>query len=134
MAVLMDTHVVLWLMGRVQQLGSGARGLIEAAAKADAIFISAFSFWEVAMLVQRGRLLSPQPVASWRQRVLDLGVLEVPVSGDIGILAAELEDFPRDPADRIIAATALIQGTTLITADTAILDWEGTLNRHDARS
>ena len=133
MAVLMDTHVVVWLMGRVQQLGSGARGLIETAAGADAALVSAFSFWEVAMLVQSGRLLLAQPAAGWRQRVLELGIQEVPVSGDIGILAAGLEGFPRDPADRIIAATALTRGATLITADTSILGWAGTLNRHDAR-
>ena len=65
---------------------------------------------------------------------MELGIQEVPVSGDIGILAAELEDFPRDPADRIIAATALTRGATLITADTSILGWQGTLSRHDARS
>ena len=133
MPVLMDTHVLVWLMGHVQTLGRGARGLIEAAADADAALVSAFSFWEVAMLVQRGRLLLAQPAAGWRQRVLDLGIQEVPVSGNIGILAAGLEELPRDPADRIITATALTQGATLITADTSILEWNGQLARHDAR-
>ena len=134
MTVLMDTHVVVWLMGRVQRLGRGARGLIDTAADADAALISAFSFWEVAMLVQSGRLLLAQPAASWRQRVLELGIQEVPVSGDIGILAAGLGDFPRDPADRIISATAILQGATLITADSSILAWNGDLTRYDARN
>ena len=134
MAVLMDTHVLVWLMGRVQRLGRGARGLIETAADADAALVSAFSFWEVAMLVQSGRLLLAQPAAGWRQRVLELGIQEVPVSGDIGILAAGLKDFPRDPAERIIAATALSQGATLITADNSRLGWAGNLARHDARN
>ena len=133
MAVLMDTHVVVWLMGRVQRLGRGARELIETAAGADAALISAFSFWEVAMLAQRGRLQIAQTAAFWRQRVLELGIQEIPVSGDIGILAAGLEDFPRDPADRIITATAMTQGATLITADQRILDWQGNVNRQDAR-
>ncbi len=133
MTVLMDTHVVVWLMGRVQRLGRGARGLIDTAADADAALVSAFSFWEVAMLVQSGRLLLAQPAAGWRQRVLELGIQEVPVSGDIGILAAGLGDFPRDPADRIITATAILQGATLVTADSSILAWTGDLIRHDAR-
>ena len=60
-------------------------------------------------------------------------MLEVPVSGDIGILATELEDFPAGPADRIIAATAMGQGATLITADANILGWKGHLALHNAR-
>ena len=86
------------------------------------------------MLVRRGRLPLAQPVAAWRQRVLELGVQEIPVSGHTGILAAGLEDFPPDPVDRVIAATALTQGVTLVTADGNILAWPGNLPRHDARS
>jgi len=133
MTVLMDTHVAVWLMGRDQRLGYGARELVEAEAGDDAVLISAYSFWEVSMLVQRGRLQMAQSVAGWRQRVLDLGICEIPVSGDIAILAAELEDFPRDAADRIITATALMQGATLITADAKILEWAGELARLNAR-
>jgi PIN domain nuclease of toxin-antitoxin system len=133
MIVLMDTHVVVWLTGRDQRLGSEARELVDIASGTDSILISAFSFWEVEMLVQRGRLQMSQSVAGWRQRVLDLGVREIPVSGDIAILAAELEDFPRDAADRIITATAMMHGATLITADPKILEWQGELARHNAR-
>ena len=74
-----------------------------------------------------------QSTAGWRQRVLDLGVREIPVSGDIAILAAELEDFPRDAADRIIATTSLMHSATLITADPKILTWQGEISRHNAR-
>jgi PIN domain nuclease of toxin-antitoxin system len=65
--------------------------------------------------------------------VLEIGIVEIPVSGNIGILATELEDFPPDPADRIIAATATSQGATLLTADERLLSWQGPLKRHDAR-
>ena len=105
MIVLMDTHVLVWLTGRNQRLGYEARGLVDIAADTDSVLISAFSFWEVEMLIQRGRLQMSQSAAGWRQRVLNLGVREIPLSGDIAILATELEDFPRDAADRIIAAT-----------------------------
>ena len=56
------------------------------------------------------------------------------MSGDIGILAIELEGMPADSADRTIAATALTQGATLFTADANILGWQGQLARHDARN
>jgi PIN domain nuclease of toxin-antitoxin system len=86
------------------------------------------------MLTRRQRLILAQPITSWQQRALELGIAEIPVSGDIGILSTELEDFPADPADRIITASAVIYGATLITADTSILGWQGHLHRHDAHS
>ena len=133
MIVLMDTHVLVWLTGRDQRLGYEARELVDIAADTDSVLISAFSFWEVEMLIQRGRLQMSQSAAGWCQRVLDLGVREIPLSGDIAILATELEDFPRDAADRIIAATAMMHAVTLITADPEILAWQGELARHNAR-
>ena len=131
--VLLDTHVLVWLLEGSQRLGSKALEMANSAAQEDALSVSAITFWEVAMLAQRGRLVMAQPVISWRLKVLESGVLEVPMSGDIGILATEFEDFPADAADRIIAATAMGQGATLITADHKILDWKGHLSRHNAR-
>ena len=95
--------------------------------------MSAITFWEVAMLARRQSSPVLQSAANWRQRVLGMGIAEIPASGDIGILATHLEGFPTDPADRIIAATALLQGATLITADEGILKWQGQIIRHDAR-
>ena len=133
-AVLLDTHVLVWLLGGDDRLGRQARELADMAMREDGLLVSAITFWEVAMLVQRHRLALTQPVASWRQKVLELGIAEVPLSGDIGILATELADFPPDPADRFIAATAVARGATLITADQGILSWNGLLTFHDARN
>ena len=85
------------------------------------------------MLIQHRRLELNQPTANWRQQISKLGIEEVPVSGDIAILAAELDGFAPDPADRIIGATAIVRGATLVTADDRILGWPGTLIRQDAR-
>ena len=131
-AVLLDTHALVWLLEGDQHLGHETRRLADIAVREDALRVSAMTFWEVGMLVQRGRLILVQPVTNWRHNVLELGIAEIPVSGDIGILATELEDFPLDPADRIIAATALVHGARLITADASILGWKGQLSRHDA--
>ena len=133
-AVLLDTHVLVWLLEGDRHLGQEARRLADMAVREDTLLVSGMSFWEVAMLVQRHRLVLVQPVANWRHNVLELGIAEIPVSGDIGILATELEDFPLDPADRIIAATAMVHGARLITADASVLGWKGQLSRHDAHN
>ena len=131
--LLLDTHVLVWLLEGERRLGDETRRLADSAARVDALLVSAITFWEVAMLSRRQRLTLGQPVATWRQKVLELGIGEVAVTGDIGVLAAEFPDFPTDPADRIIAATALVRGATLVTADGGILEWRGQLGRHDAR-
>ena len=131
-AVLLDTHALVWLLEGDQHLGHETRRLADIAVREDALRVSAMTFLEVAMLVQRRRLALVQPVANWRHNVLELGIAEIPVSGDIGILATELVDFPLDPADRIIAATAMVHGAQLVTADASILAWKGQLSRHDA--
>ena len=64
---------------------------------------------------------------------LNRALLEIPVAGDIGIMAAALHDFHRDSADRLITATALHHGAQLVTADKRILNWPGALLRHVAR-
>ena len=132
--VLLDTHVLVWLLEDNSQLGHRAAHQADMAARTGGLLVSAITFWEVALLAMRNRLTLTPPVAGWRRRVLDLGIEEIPISGDIGILAADLDGLPADPADRMIAATASIQGAVLITADQAILDWTGQLARHDART
>lgn len=57
------------------------------------------------------------------------GLIEIAVTGDIGIRAATLPDFHKDPADRLIVATALAGGHQLVTSDRKILDWSGPLRR-----
>lgn len=131
--VLLDTHALVWLLEDHARLGQQAAERADAAANRGALVVSAITFWEIVMLVGRRRLAVSQPVLSWRQRVLEVGIEEVPISGEMGIMAAELADFPADPADRIIAATALTLGATLVTADRRILEWKGKLSRHDAR-
>ena len=132
-AALLDTHALVWLAQGDEQLGTESLELADRASKEDGLLVSAFSFWEVAMLVRRRRLNLTQPPASWRTTVLELGIIEIAISGEIGILAAELEDFHPDPADRVIAATAVARGATLITADRRILNWTSLLQRRDAR-
>ena len=126
--ILLDTNALLWLRLGDRRLGSNARREIERAWRSNEVAVSAISFWEVAMLVNRGRIRLADDVRSWRREHLEQGVVEIPVDGEIGIRAVELADFHADPADRLIVATALA-GHRLVTSDRRILEWPGRLNR-----
>lgn len=84
------------------------------------------------MLAAKGRMTMALPPSVWRRDLLGLGLIEIPVDGEMGIMAAQL-DLHGDPADRIIAATALLKSAVLITADAVLLDWTNPLERFDAR-
>ena len=127
-----DTHALVWLWTGDDQLGPSARQTIEAAWQADDLAVSAFTFWEVAMLRAKGRLDFHENVTAWRRELLGQGLIEIPVNGDIGIRANALTGFHADPADRIIVATAL-GGHRLVTAADRILAWGGSLDHLDAR-
>ena len=130
--IILDTHALLWLRTGEARLGTGARRIIDEALRDRELAVSAMTFWEVAMLRDKGRLVFPEDVGLWRRELLGQGLVEIPVDGEIGIRANALSGFHADPADRIIVATAL-QGHTLVTGDRTILEWSGNLNRLDAR-
>ena len=131
--ILLDTHVLVWHTKGLDDLGSQARTLVDGALVQEELAVSAITFWEVEMLIWHNRLELMQDTTAWRQTLLNQGLIEIPVAGDVGIMAAALPDFHRDPADRLITATALHYGARLITADERILGWTGTLLRHHAR-
>ena len=131
--ILLDTQVLLWLRSGDRRLGSKSRQTIDRELRAGQVAVSAISFWEVAMLKRKGRINFTEDVATWRMSQLEEGLLEVPLTGQIGIRAAELAELHADPADRIIVATAL-EGHQLVTADDRILRWSGQLSRLDART
>lgn len=83
------------------------------------------------MLAKR-RLRMRQPLVVWRHEWLAQGVVELPLTGAIGIDAALFADFHADPADRMIVATGRPIGAVLLTADDKILAWPGQLDRQDA--
>ena len=130
--ILLDTQVILWLRAGDLRLGPQARLAIDQGSRSGQIVVSAISFWEVAMLKEKGRIKFSEDVGTWRHRQLEQGLIEIPLTGQIGIRAAGLPNLHADLADRIIVATAL-EGHRLVTADDRILGWPGDLNRLDAR-
>ncbi len=130
---MLDTHVLVWLDEANLRLGTEAIEHINSAFQAGNIMVSAISFWEVAMLVRKGRLRLNMDLSVWRNDFMEQGLIELPVTGEIGIKAAGLESFHGDPADRMIAATALQHSLTLLTADEKLLDCQLAVTRLDAR-
>ena len=121
---LLDTHVLVrYLMGD-KKLGRRAVASIDKALPDDEVFVSAISFWEVAMLVERRRLDLDMTVAAFRTLSLRHGIHEEALDGELGIAAAELPDSHTDPADRMLVATAILRGLTLVTADDMLLNWK----------
>ena len=130
--MILDTHICIWLVNRERRIGPDSSRQIREAISDGAIAFSAISIWEIAMLLQKNRLISDMTADQWRQELLDSGFREIPVDGVIAARAGALDDIHGDPADRIIIATALA-GHQLITDDADILNWAGPLHRFPAR-
>ena len=133
--ILLDTHVLVWASLAPERLGDQASRRFEQAwaGGGQSVGVSAVSFWEVAMLVAKGRLHLEQTPMQWRRTWLAAGLAEWPLSGAIGIGAVHLDGLQGDPADRWIVATALDLGAELLTADERLLAWSGPLTCVDAR-
>lgn len=130
--ILLDTHVLVRMDQAAPGIGPTTRDAIQRAYEGGELAVSAISFWQVAMLVDTGRITMARSVLAWRRDLLAAGLIEHPVDGEIGVRAAALAELHGDPADRIIAATTVAFGATLITADQRLLDWGGPAPRIDA--
>lgn len=118
--IVLDTHALVWWVSDPRRVPLKARRLVDAASRTtDAIAVSSISIWEVALLVARGRLKLTLDTDTWIANLQALPFLTfVPVDNHIAFRSVQLEGFPhRDPADRIIVATALGLNATLVTAD-----------------
>lgn len=130
--ILLDTHAAIWFFTEDSDLGPRARSRARSALAEAALFVSAITFWEIALLASRRRLRGLRSPAEQRATVLDSGIQELPITGEIAIRAVELNNLPDDPTDRFIVATAIEHGATLMTADTALLNWRHSVRRADA--
>jgi PIN domain nuclease of toxin-antitoxin system len=130
--ILLDTHAAVWLASDDPALGEKSCSIALAPRAENQLAISAISFWEIALLVARNRLQINCPPAQLRAELLDTGILELPLTGEVALLAVELKNLHGDPADRFITATAIAHDATLITADDSLLRWRGKVKRQHA--
>ena len=120
--ILVDTHVVVWLAFDQGQLSGKARAAIDDARKKDdGLAICDITLLELATLTSKGRIHLDISLESFLQEV-EARFVVLPISGRACARAIALAPaYPKDPADRIIGATALVEGLRLLTADRQIL-------------
>lgn len=131
--LLLDTHVLVWLDEGNPRLGKAALQIINESLASGQLGVATISFWEVAMLLEKQRITMQAELAEWRFELLQAGLLEIPLRGTTAIAAAQLPLFHGDPADRLIVATAIESGATLMTADEKILSWNQSHPKINAR-
>jgi PIN domain nuclease of toxin-antitoxin system len=120
--IVLDTHAWIWHAVEDSRLSRRARTEI---GKADVLGVHPVCCWEVAMLVEHGRLRLRTPVLQWIEAALERPRVELlPFHVSAAIRAAGLGGgFPDDPADRFIVATALEMAAPIVTSDRRIHDW-----------
>jgi PIN domain nuclease of toxin-antitoxin system len=121
--ILVDTHVVLWLALDPDQLSANAlRALTEARENQGGVAIADISLWEIAVAVERGKVALETELSEFL-RLVEEAYRVLPVTGEIAERGTQFSKaYPRDPADKLIGATALVHGLKLVTRDEPIRD------------
>jgi len=116
--IVADTHALLWWVLSRHLLSAAAREVLDS----RIICITGVTIYEIAWLAQRGRVDLQPDVVTWLQNVIVLPKITLlPLTMDVALAAATLLEPVRDPIDRIIVATALLQGVPLVTKDHKII-------------
>ncbi|WP_114815024.1 type II toxin-antitoxin system VapC family toxin [Paraburkholderia kururiensis] len=120
--IVLDTHALVWWVTGDPALSRKARSAIERELAGGEILVSSISAWEIAMLVEREKLVLSMDVGSWLATVADIEAVRfVPVDPEIAVKSVELPgEFHKDPADRMIVATARKFSVSLVTKDEKI--------------
>jgi PIN domain nuclease of toxin-antitoxin system len=118
--ILLDTHIVIWLAAEPNRLSKPAKEAIRTARIQGGLAIAAVTLFELAWLAENGRVETTLSVESFvRQCASKMTVL--PITPEIAARAVSLPDpYPKDPQDRLIGATALVEGIQLVTRDKGI--------------
>ena len=124
MKVLLDTHILLYWFGKDSRLSKRQARTIQQASPEHPLFVANISLWEIANLQSLGRIVLNLPLREWLEAatapplVQRIGLSPAIAAGVAGLPSS----FHRDPADRIIVATAQMLGAKLLTHDSRIID------------
>ena len=124
MRLLLDTHILLWWLNDSARLSAGQREALGRANEKSPLLVSDISLWEVAMLHNLDRIRLAMPLRDWLSKAVAPPLVRTQgISPPIATEVAALPDsFHRDPADRIIVATARVLGARLLTQDRRIVE------------
>ena len=122
--ILLDTHIWIWWVNESADLSAEHQKIIDEHQE-NGLGVSIISCWEVAKLVERGRLKLTLPVEEWLSEALNYpGIQLLDLTPKIAVESTQLPgDFHRDPADQMIVATARILNVALVSADGEIRDY-----------
>lgn len=117
--IVLDTHALVWWVTGDAELSANARAAIKKELNGGEIIVSSISAWEIAMLVAREKLVLTVDVDAWLAAVAEIEVVRfVPVNNEIAVKSVSLPgEFHKDPADRMIVATARVLAVPLVTKD-----------------
>jgi PIN domain nuclease of toxin-antitoxin system len=123
--LLLDTHVLIWLMNGDETLSPQTRELIKNTCKQHCLLIASISVWEIAMLQSKGKISLTQPLQQWVKKASSLPYMKItPLTPEIAIESCGLPgNFHGDPADRMIVSTSRILDIPLMTRDNKILEY-----------
>ena len=120
--LLLDTHVWIWVsIERDRSLSAKARKALRQARRR---LVSVISCWELAKLVEKGRISFSIPTVTWIHRSLsEFEITLADLTPEIAVESTKLQGFHHDPADQLIVATSRILGIPLVTSDRRMLDY-----------
>jgi PIN domain nuclease of toxin-antitoxin system len=120
--ILLDTHILVWVVAQPERLSRPATSAIRRARLSDGLAIADITLWELAFLFARGALRSHGTVENAIQNFVSYSGVNVrPITPEIAALATQFPaDYPKDPIDRLIGATARAEALALVTRDEGI--------------
>ena len=120
MTLLLDTHIWLWSHLEPHRISARARDAVTD--PANVLGLSPVSIWETLLLAERGRVDLAPDAWSWiRTALANRAIREFPLTHEVALCSRRVRLPHDDPADRFIAATAMVHGLTLVTADRTLL-------------